>query len=90
MALERDPSLLLLLGAPGISWVYSDITPASALPARGLLLFLWDSVPLLRTRSTGLRTHWSNPGQSPLRMLSSVISAKTLFPNEVTFTSSGN
>ena len=65
------------------------ISPASAPSAHGLPFSPWLSVPLRRTL-VGVRPHLSNPGHSHLKMLNLMISAKTLFPNKVTFTSSRN
>ena len=46
------------------------------------------SSPLLRTFFTGLRAHLGNPGWSHPKILNLITSAKTPFPNKVTFTCS--
>lgn len=45
---------------------------------------------LTRTQVIGFKAHLCHPGGSQLRVLTFITSTKTIFPNKVTFTSSGS
>ena len=84
---RESPSLHLAASVPpgilrAVSFSFYSHLPMALL--HGCLLF----VSLVRTLAVGFRAHLDNPAWSRLRVLSLVMSAKTLSPNKITFTAS--
>lgn len=72
-----------------LACVYITLIFASA--SQGLLLHVTcPLLTLIRTLVIEFRTHPDNPGWSHLKILNLITLAKTLFPNKVTFTDSGD
>ena len=67
-------------GAPGVPGPVAPSPPSLPALLTGLVLFR-----LVRTRVPGFRADLVNPGLSHLEILDFFTSAKTPFPNKVTF-----
>ena len=79
--------LFRFLVAVGTPWL-PRLVELQFLPRWSHGLFPFGVSPLLRTFITGLGAHLGNPGWSHPKILNLLTSAKTRFPNKVTFTCS--